>query len=97
MCIKKLKLQFQNWEKTFVFSLVKPIFHFTEKSVCHCESIKGQKVLIGLNLADNFSHDRFKKSKTGGSERINFQTTINNIADFDKELIEVIKSAYTTN
>jgi len=58
---------------------------------------KNKKILIGLNLADNFSHERFKKSKPGGSERINFQTTINNIADFDKELIEVIKSAYANN
>jgi hypothetical protein len=58
---------------------------------------KDKKVLIGLNLADNFSHERFKKSKTGGSERINFQITIHNITEFDKELIEVIKSAYNNN
>jgi len=58
---------------------------------------KDKKVILGLNLADDFSHERFKKSKTGGSERINFQTTINNIADFNKELIEVIKSAYNNN
>lgn len=58
---------------------------------------KDKKVIIGLNLADNFSHERFKKSKTGGSERINFQTKMNKIADFDNELIEVIKSAYNNN
>jgi predicted transport protein len=58
---------------------------------------KDKKVIIGLNLADNFSHERFKKSKTGRSERINFQTKMNKIADFDNELIEVIKSAYNNN
>ncbi len=58
---------------------------------------KDKKVIIGLNLADNFSHERFKKSKTGGSERINFQAKMNKIADFDNELIEVIKSAYNNN
>ena len=58
---------------------------------------KDKKVIIGLNLADNFSHERFKKSKTGGSERIYFQTKMNKIADFDNELIEVIKSAYNNN
>jgi predicted transport protein len=58
---------------------------------------KDKKVIIGLNLADNFSHERFKKSKTGGSERINFQTKMNKIAEFDNELIEVIKSAYNNN
>lgn len=58
---------------------------------------KDKKVIVGLNLADNFKHERFKKSKTGGSERINFQITLDSISDFDKELIEVIKSAYSNN
>lgn len=58
---------------------------------------KDKKIVIGLNLDDTFKHDRFKKSKTGGSERINFQTTLETLADFDKEIITIIKSAYDKN
>jgi predicted transport protein len=58
---------------------------------------KDKKIVIGVNLDDDFKHSRFKRSKAGGSERINFQTTLETIADFDKEIIEVITSAYTKN
>lgn len=58
---------------------------------------RDKKIVIGLNLDDNFNHDRFKKSKSGGSERINFQTTLNTIDDFDKEIISIFKTAYEKN
>lgn len=58
---------------------------------------KDKKVIIGLNLPDDFKNERFKKSKTGGSERINYQTTLETISDFDKEIIEIITSAYNNN
>ena len=58
---------------------------------------KDKKVIIGLNLPDDSKNERFKKSKTGGSDRINYQTTLDSISDFDKEIIEVIKLAYNNN
>lgn len=58
---------------------------------------KDKKIVIGLNLDETFKNDRFKKSKTGGSERINFQTTLDTISDFDKEIIEIVKTAYAKN
>jgi len=58
---------------------------------------KDNKVIIGLNLSDDFKQNRFKKSKTVGSDRINYLTTIDTISDFDSEIIEIIKSAYKNN
>lgn len=58
---------------------------------------KDKKIIIGLNLDKDFRNSRFQKTKTVGSERINFQITLESTDDFDKELITIIKTAYNTN
>lgn len=54
---------------------------------------KDKKITIGLNLPSDFKTDLFKKAKTVAFERINYQTTLESIADFDAQLIEIIKIA----
>lgn len=95
---KKIETTISNFGKDVRIQPCKTYIPFYRKNQFALVKVsKDQKVIVGLNLADNFSHERFKKSKSGGSERINFQTTIDNVADFDNELIEVIKLAYSNN
>jgi predicted transport protein len=64
---------------------------------CIVKASKDKKITIGLNLPSDFKTDLFKKAKTVASERINYQTTLESIADFDAQLIEIIKIAYSNN
>jgi predicted transport protein len=58
---------------------------------------KNDEVVIGLNLSEVFSHDRFKKGKTKGSQRINFKATINNVKEVDASILSAIQEAYNNN
>lgn len=53
---------------------------------------------IGLSLPDDFEHAKLEKAKgLGGSNRINFQTTIISRDKIDEDLIELIRQAYEYN
>ncbi|MEL6556595.1 MAG: DUF5655 domain-containing protein [Bacteroidota bacterium] len=58
---------------------------------------KGDNVVIGLNLPDNFVDSRFQKAKTSASERINFQTTIAGSDQLDAHLKSIVQQAYKQN
>jgi predicted transport protein len=58
---------------------------------------KDKKIVIGMNLKDNFKHPSFKKTKSGTSKRINFETRLDKIVDFNNELLSIVKTAYQNN
>ncbi len=55
------------------------------------------QVMLGLNLPANFKHERFIRSKTPASERINFATYFDGGADIDEHIREVILQSYHLN
>ncbi|MEL7005905.1 MAG: DUF5655 domain-containing protein [Bacteroidota bacterium] len=56
-----------------------------------------EELILGLNLPDDFTHNRFQKAKTPASERINFLTVIKKGSDLDQELQSVIQQSYDLN
>jgi len=58
---------------------------------------KKDKVLLALNMPDDFEHPRFEKGKTGASIRINFKSILESKKDLDSEIMNVLKTAYQNN
>lgn len=59
-------------------------------------SAKGAQVILGANLQNGNSS--FQPAKNiGGSSHINYQATIKNITDVDRELIDIIQESYKRN
>lgn len=58
---------------------------------------KGEEILLGLNLPENYSNPKFSKKSTKGSERINAETVIAKSSDFGQSVSDAISTAYKTN
>lgn len=59
---------------------------------------KNGQLIIGLNMPEDFQHDKFEKVKSKAGERINFQATaIDSKGNMDKEVIQVINQSYSNN
>lgn len=54
-------------------------------------------LLLGLNLPADHNYEKFTRSSSKGSERINAQIIIKNTIDWDIEVTEAVQTAYNNN
>ena len=54
-------------------------------------------LLLGLNLPTDHTCEKFTRSSSKGSERINAQIIIQGIDDWDNDIVEAVQMAYNNN